>query len=272
MNPQRLNVALVVIAFLLVVGLIMGVLPKLRTAADYQETVDHLKDLTLATHACNDAHKKLPPAFDRFQGITYPASVHVHLLPYVKEDDLYKGFLKEGEGDVSAQVFAFQAPNDASIRSLDGVQNFPANLRVFADKGMQTLFHHDMPALAVIEPGTANIPRTFLDGTSNTIAFATKLAECGAGGSRYSADPTSPWAAYMGQNAARGYAHPAHAQATFQLGPRADQCLVSPLMAQSFTRDGISLSLFDGSVRRVARDIDPTVWNLAMQPNDGEAF
>jgi hypothetical protein len=76
----------------------------------------------------------------------------------------------------------------------------------------------------------------------------------------------------MGQNAARGYAHPAHPQATFQLGPRGDQCLVSPLMAQSFTRDGIAISLFDGSVRRVARDVDPTVWNQAMQPNDGQTF
>src|SRR5258708_40047595 len=130
MNPARANVVLIVVVLVLLGGLVPVLLAQWRAAAARQETTNHLKEYTLATHACNDAHKRLPPAFDRFQDITYPASVHVHLLPYVKEDQLYKGFLKEGEGNGAAQVFAFQAPSDFTIRTLDGVQNFSANLRV----------------------------------------------------------------------------------------------------------------------------------------------
>ena len=125
-----------------------------------------------------------------------------------------------------------------------------------------------MPALGAIEPGSAAIPRSFLHGTSNTFVFATKYSICGEGGSGYAADPTSPWAAFFGQNAAETTAHPSDPRATFQLAPGKGECLTSPLMAQSFTRAGILLACADGSVRLARPPLRVEIWNMAVQPND----
>src|SRR5207244_2701002 len=84
------------------------------------------------------------------------------------------------------------------------VQNFAANLRAFSDKGYKTPFEANMPPLAAVEPGAASLPKSFPDGTANTIAFITKFAECGDGGSRYAAAPDSKFAAFFGQDAAQG--------------------------------------------------------------------
>src|SRR5262249_32807719 len=144
-----------------------------------------------------------------------------------------------------------------------------ANLRVFSDKGVNTYVLDDMPPLAALEPGTASIPKSFVDGTSNTIVFSTKFSVCGQGGSRYWANPVSPFAAFFGQNVAKNDAHPTIPRATFQLAPEADECLCSPLMAQSFTIDGVQVGLGDGSVRMLYVNLSPVIWNQALQPNDG---
>jgi len=273
MTPQRANVLLVAIIGVLLVSLVLALAPEARRLGDRHQTTLHLKEMVLAMYGCADMHKgRIPPAFDQFKGITYPASVHVHLLPFLKQDDLYKTFLKEGQGNAEAEVLVFQGLDDPSIVRLAGIQNFGANLRVFSDKGVATLYDADMPPLAAVEPGTAAIPKTFTDGTSNTIVFSTKMAECGRGGSRYSANPTSLFAAFIGQNPARESAAPDDPRATFLLQPGTDECLVSPLMAQSFDPDRILVALGDGSVRSVMATIDPGVWNQAMQPNDGRTL
>jgi hypothetical protein len=126
-----------------------------------------------------------------------------------------------------------------------------------------------MPPLGPVEPGNQAIPRTFADGTSNTIVFVTKLAVCGDGGSRYAAAPDSAFAAYFGQNAAQKKADPADPRATFQMQPGPGQCLTTPLMAQSMSQTGLSVALADGHVLVVSPNLSPRTWNLLVQPNDG---
>src|SRR5262249_42773133 len=126
-----------------------------------------------------------------------------------------------------------------------GIVNFPANLRVFTTKGNQTEYNKNMPALGALEPGQPSIPRTFTDGTSNTILFATKYGKCGNGGSRYAGAPNTAFAPLFGQNAAKVKAHPSDKTATYQLRPGKDDCCTSPLMAQSFTKAGIQVGLAD---------------------------
>jgi hypothetical protein len=228
----------------------------------------NLKSVVLANHSCNDIYKRLPPAFDSFGKMRFPASVHVHLLPFVEQDKLYDVILHSNANrGTNDSVPPFLAQQDLSWSNGDGIQNFAANLRVYSERGFATQFDADMPALGPIESGNQAIPRTFGDGTSNTIAFATKLARCGDGGSRYAAAPNSPFAAYFGQNAARVKADPWAEDATYQLEP--SKCLAKPLMAQSFTKIGLLVGMADGHARMVNPDLSPRTWNLLVQPNDG---
>jgi prepilin-type N-terminal cleavage/methylation domain-containing protein len=273
-------VELMVVIF--IAAVVLGVLlPAVRSAqqgAVDRQTSNNIKQMSLANHSCNDVFKKLPPAFDKFGFIQAPVSVHVHLMPFIEQDDLYKTFRKEtnkseeGKGNTKAKVVTFISPIDPSAAKKDkeGIQNLAANLRVYADRGSQTKYNENMPALKAVEPGTAAIPRTFIDGTSNTISFVTKYGYCGDdGGSRYAAAVNTKYAAFFGQNAATKKADPADPKATFQLNPDAKQCLSTPLMGQSFTKKGILIGMFDGSVRNVSPDLSAETWNRAVQPNDG---
>jgi hypothetical protein len=237
------------------------------------QTNNNLKQLSLACHSFHDVYKKLPPAFGSFGQMRFPASVHVHLLPYIEQDNLYRQYLEEeGKGVLVNQriVPPFICPQDfTQAKNGEGFQNFAANLRVFSDKGMATNFDANMPALAGIEPGKASIPNSIPDGTSNTILFTTKYGNCQNGGSRYVAAPDSPFAAFFGENAAMVSAHPSDPTATYQAQPTADQCVITPLMAQSMSQIGLSVGMGDGSVRMISPNLSPRTWNLAVQPNDG---
>jgi len=235
-------------------------------------TVMNLTQITLACHSFNDVHKRLPPAFGKFGEMKFPASVAVHLAPFVELDDFYKAYLMgEGKGYeiTKAIIPQFLSPQDRTmVNNGAGAQSFAANLRVFSDNGYNTPFDLDMRPMAAVEPGSASIPGSFPDGTSNTMAFVTKFAECGDGGSRYAAAPNSKFAAFFGQNATQVPADPSDVTATFQLAPDKDQCRPTPLMAQSFHKTGIFVTFFDGSLRFVKPTISARTWNLLVQPND----
>ncbi len=276
-TARRAGFSLVELLVTLVMAItFMGMVPscgiRVREAAYMYQTNNGNKAMGLACHNCNDVYKKLPPAFDKFGPMFFPAAMHIHLLPYLEQPNLYRLYFNaEGKGEVTNTVVStFLSPDDPNQPNNGaGVQNYAANLRAFSDKGWQTQFNGDMPNLGEIEPGTASIPHSFLDGISNTIAFATKLGKCGDGGSRYAAAPDSMFAAFFGQKAAKVAAHPWDATATFQSQPIQKDCLCTPLMVQSFQSTSINVCLFDGSVRMVSPTVSARTWNLLLQPNDG---
>ena len=263
----ELLVVLAVLGFLL--ALLLPAIQKVREAQARAQTQGDLKQLALALHNSNDTYRRLPPAFDAFAGLKAPHSLHVYLLPFIEQANLYNQYT-QGQGDDQAVVPTFVSPADPSKPNPPkGVQNFPANLRVFSTKGERTKFDAPMPALGKVEPGNAAIPRSFPDGTSNTIVFGTRYGVCGEGGSRYASAPNTNTAAFFGQNAAKGKAKAADMTGTFLLHPAANQCQPTPLMGHAFWASGIDLALGDGSVRVVTAQVSPQTWNAAMQPNDG---
>lgn len=256
----------------MLLGLLVPAAYALQQSAHKQATVNNLKQICLAIHNANDTFKRLPPAYDKFNNWQFAASVHVHLLPFIEEDQFYRAYQNAmGKGEVTEKeinIFTAADDNSNAAGKVKGVQNFAANLRVFSIKGAMTPHDKDMPKLGATEPGNARIPASFPDGTSNTIIFATKLAAAGDGGSRYAAEPNNKFAAFFGQNAAKKPADPSDPTATFQLQPAAKDARNSPLMAQSFTKN-LLVGLADGSVRDVPAAISAETWNRAVHPSDG---
>jgi hypothetical protein len=270
---NAIELVVVVLIVFIFLGLVLVVLKKGPIEDGSAETKNKLKHLALGCRNVDHFFKRLPPAFDQYGQMKFAASVHVHLLPHIEGDNLYKMLLEhkeDGELPNNAEFSPFISYRDyTQAKDGNGVQNYAANLRVFSDKGMKTRFDVNMPALAGIEPGKARIPGSFPDGLSNTIFFTTKLGNCQDGGSRYVAAPDSKFAAFFGQNAATAIAHSSDPRSTFQLMPLPKECVIAPLMAQSMFVDGIPVALGDGSVRYINPNISPRTWNLVAQPNDG---
>ncbi len=266
----ELLVVIAILAFL--AALLLPAVQKVREVAARTQCMNNLKQVGLATHNFHDTYKKLPPAFDSMDN--GPAlSIHVYLLPYIEQDQLYRLFLKgETEKAANAVIAVYLSPSDPSKPANPaGIQNYVANLRLFSAKGLKTKFDEPMPALGEKEPGKTGF-RDITDGTSNTIMYSTKYGVCGEGGSRFASAPNTKTAAFFGQNPAKVKAHPSDPTATFQLVPGPKECLCSPLMAQSFYRNGILVGFADGSTRFVSSTVTPNTWNYLLQPNDGNAI
>src|SRR4029077_9913018 len=74
-------------------GLVLAFLRSQRRVPNANETVNNLKQHTLSCNHFNIANKRVPPAFDKFGKMTFPVSVHVYLMPYLENDDLYQTIL-----------------------------------------------------------------------------------------------------------------------------------------------------------------------------------
>jgi len=267
----ELLVILAILGFLL--ALLMPAVQKVRAAAARTHTLNNLKQILISVHAHCDAYKWMPPAFAKVGNMPQPVSIHIYLLPFVEQDQLYQQFM-QGKGDDTLVLPVYVAPADPSHPSPPaGIQNSAANLRVFCDKGQQTQWDAPMPALGKVEPlRNVNIIAAMPDGTSNTVAFVTRYGVCGDGGSRYASAPNLNTAAFAGQNPAKVKAAPADATATFLLHPSDKQCRPTPLMGHSFGPAGIEVGMGDGSARAVSANISPRTWNMVLPPNDGNVL
>ncbi len=241
-------------------GLLTPALLGARQQAARETTTNNLKALAIALHNYNDSFKRLPPAYGKMHEFKTDATLHVYLLPFVEQNTLFKQYREQGGGGERdrAVVKYFVSPLDRSNPDPPaGIQNFAGNLLVFGTKAQKF-------------DARARIPATFRDGTSNTVAFATKYGVCGKGGSRYAARPDSDTAAFFGEAKAKVKAAPADPTATFQDRPSAKQCLCSPLLAQSYEKEGLLIALADASTRYVSPQVSPETWNAALTPNGGD--
>src|SRR6266566_2352257 len=99
MSSKRGTTVVVILLVAVGTGLLAAGVCRVRAAANNRETENRMGKLGVAMYACNDARKCLPPAYDAFGDITFPASVHVHLLPFLEQDALYRSLVQKGEGN-----------------------------------------------------------------------------------------------------------------------------------------------------------------------------
>jgi prepilin-type N-terminal cleavage/methylation domain-containing protein len=299
---------LVVIAIIaILIGLLLPAVQKVREAAARSQCMNNLKQTSLALHNCNDTYGKLPPLVGTFGGPLNgtPNTLHFWLLPFIEQDNLYKSAAytrADGSTDydpvnypkpnlpvaASAAIKTFICPSDPSLgpdghssnaanAGLPGTDNraggtsYAANAQVFATSFDANFQPHS-------GQGYARIPATFTDGTSNTVVFAEKLAQCGEnstgarnGGSFwYRNNFTSTYGPYFDarSEAVQYYNN------TFQVKPVpfTDPTVCKYYLPSTGHTGGMIVGLGDGSVRLVSASISPGTFWAATTPSGGEVL
>ncbi|MCI0637654.1 MAG: DUF1559 domain-containing protein [Gemmataceae bacterium] len=282
---------LVVIAIIaILIGLLLPAVQKVREAASRLHCANNLKQIGLAMHHVNDTRQYLPPGFapSAVQRITRAAPPYngpfgrtfFHwILPYVEQDNIYKALdpNQTYNGLQYWQVIdTFVCPSDPSSRDGKsqtpyggahnwGVSNYAVNYLVFGN-----------PPQGHTEGG-GRISTSFPDGTSNSITHAEVYGTCGWTGDlgyMYGslwADSNSIWRPHFCTNTT--HKDPSGAGFTscrmFQVQPNwMTQC--DPSRAQSPHSGGMNVLLGDGSTRFLAAGIEPSTWQRACHPRDGQ--
>jgi prepilin-type N-terminal cleavage/methylation domain-containing protein len=274
---------LVVIAIIaILIGLLLPAVQKVREAAARMQCSNNMKQLGLATHNINDTYHVLPPlcaldssgkdpipaGYGPYSGYTF--TVLAFLLPFIEQGNLYNQMVASGP-QYTTVVKTFLCPSDPSSSNgrctsgytSDAVSNYAANAYIFANCAAGTTF------------GTASIPTTFQDGTSNIIMYTEAYGTCGSTGSASNAYGTlwnDSWTVWRPAFNLINYKNTVPTNyppaLLFQVQPNyISTCDIN--RPNSPHTGGIVVGLGDGSVRFVAQGISATTWALACDPRDG---
>jgi prepilin-type N-terminal cleavage/methylation domain-containing protein len=202
---------LVVIAIIaILIALLVPAVQKVREAAARTQSANNLKQIGIAIHATQDAFRHLPPAQGCFPndannidwGAPYSPSrfgtQQYFLLPFIEQKNIFlspeidggpgapgnPGFHQANSWWSHDVVSVYQAPGDPTMTSNGrapmwdnrGLTSYASNWHAFRGGWAE-----DWQI-----GGKASIPRTFPDGTSNTIGYFERYAICG--------DPSTAWA------------------------------------------------------------------------------
>jgi prepilin-type N-terminal cleavage/methylation domain-containing protein len=259
---------LVVIAIIaILIGLLLPAVQKVREAAARTQDFNNIKQQSLALHNCNDTYGKLPPAYNNFPnpagGNGPPAgmgTLQYFLLPFLEQKNLYVSVTGSSDNAMGSPLKVFMAPADPSMPP-DGIVTMMGGTYGGCSYTCNYLVFGNTPG------GSARIPTTFVDGTSNTIVFTDRYTTC--------MGMSQGWQMGMCGNPPT-WPYPGMQNATFpnlplaQMAPSAAMCDSSLL--QSFYVSGILVGLGDGSARSVSSGVSQYSWNLAFYPNDGQVF
>jgi len=268
-NAFTLMELLVVIAIMaILLGLLLVAIHRVRDASLRLESMNNLKQISLATHNfASTFGDRLPAADGNPASANKGISLFAALLPFIELN---------GQ-DAAPVVKTYISPADPSLAGAPKqyLSSYAANAQVFQ--------------------GSPSLGTTFSDGTSSTIAFAEHYAYCGQTsfeylvasrasegfldhratfadggtvcgnfnyGDDYPVTNGSPPVSVADTVALFGV------HATFQVAPPVDKC--GAAIAQTPHYSGMLAAMGDGSVRSIAPQIDDTIFWGAVTPNKGE--
>jgi len=191
---------LVVIAIIaILIALLLPAVQKVREAAARTETLNDLKQMSIAAGNAEGAYRALPPAMDKYGASTSAfGSTLYHLLPFMEQNALYTaptatiGALPTGPAAAGAAppaatgtfVKGLISPLDPTFSSNGyGQTSFMANIRIFSGTGSLKDDTGAATGVAATEGAGKNTLARLRAGTSNLIMFATVYSECSALGS-----------------------------------------------------------------------------------------
>jgi type II secretory pathway pseudopilin PulG len=247
-----LLVVMAILAMLLGFLLLTGM--RVRQSASRAQSINNLRQMAIAIHNVNDTYKKLPPVVGNFpqQNQDKKGTLFFHILPFIEQDNIYR----IAQGDVTKNgVYGMRvpvylnpqdksAPPDNLYKGWLATSSYAANWMVFG--------HTD--------GGTASIPVSFPDGTSNTMMFAERYQICHGDPCAWGYSSLYYWAPMFGY----------YSKAKFQSMPSQEEC--DPALPQAIGPGGIEIALGDGSARTVSERVSPQTWWYATDPADGQTL
>lgn len=268
---------LVVIAILaLLIALLLPAVQKVRFAAVSLKARNQLRQISIATQHYTAANDDRLPFFPgRNEGHLPRSSPLVLVLRYSEHYQPYENDRQQWNRYVGA---VFQHPLDPSYEGAPG------------QTGGDTSF----VANAIGFRRGARLPASFPDGTSNTVAWAEQYANCGP--AMFRSDEADPPLRFYVQGkpfydlvrrhsfadaecgdvyprTGNGVTEPAHdywppRNTLFQVRPLPKEC--DPDVPTAIDTSGLTVALFDGSIRVVSPSVTPSVFWALVTPAGGE--
>jgi prepilin-type N-terminal cleavage/methylation domain-containing protein len=269
MNRRRgltLTEVLVVLGIIAVlIALILPAVQQARDAALRIESMNHLRQIGLATQSFADVHRNRLPSVDgNARSANRGLSVFGAVLPYIEQGNFYRQVMTTHD---FALVPTFLSPADPTVEEAiakkQEVTSYAANAKVFQNN--------------------PRLPWVFQDGSSNTIAF-TEHYSWNCGGRSFYAYLTSGsfgihYATFADANCGDVFpvtkgtpplSSPSWPGAIFQVAPLPARCQWD--VPQTPHRSGMLAALGDGSVRILAPSMSPTTFWGAVTPAGGEVL
>jgi prepilin-type N-terminal cleavage/methylation domain-containing protein len=269
---------LVVIAIIaILIGLLLPAVQKVREAAARAQCSNNCKQISLGTVNCADTHQGiLPPSIGLYpsqqaaQG-NGNGGTFLHILPFIEQQNMYNGSLVADGRNGGLPTYSEWGPtmsgSNTNIKTYICPSDPTQGTQVgkFASYGVNgQVFRQTYWGV-----GYYRFPASISDGTSQTIFFTDKLAQCNSG--NYPNNFWPDWGPIMSSSDEGDPTGPAFGpQIAPSLSGGYGNCN-GGLSSSSHTA-GLNVGMGDGSVRFVAQGISTTTWWFALTPAGGDVL
>jgi len=299
---------LVVIAIIaILIGLLLPAVQKVRQAAARTQSVNNLKQMSLGLHSMNDAYGVLPANIMNGGANQYPSNpaamtgggtLQFYLMPFIEQQVNFNNMNAQAIANGHTSSWWAMYPIKTYVSPTDPTNppgglidtgsprygtSYAPNESVF---GSGNAVGSTYTQMNDVNPATANIPKTFLRGTSNTIVWAEKYAVCGTATQNVA---TFYWGenggtcnregGQGGNGSVPGFYNSIPPNANTiglpQWAPNpfgSGTPICNPCLLQSFETGAIQVGLGDGSVRGVSSSISNPTWFLAVTASNQTPF